>query len=368
MFPYLQAFLYGSKVITLDICIDDPPTNTHDGTFALSVFSSLPRLCPTIEYLDLMPDTPIASVAASDLVCQLKHLRKFHSNSLLTATALTHLAGLCNLQRIWLLNIVPLDMSIDYLAEMRLEHPFASLRELVVDEWNVASCIALVKPLFMTCPLKSLELCFAISPPLPQFHLLLSILCSARWTASLKTLRLETTSELQDAPDSSLLPMADITPLFAMKNMEVLVVLLHCPYDLDDDFMKNASLSWPNLHRLDLRDLCNSDADISRVSMDGVLSLVQGCPGLTSIGVTVNMRTENLGPRPSCYPNVTEFLVGESTLDDSVLVFEYLWNTFPNLDSQLAWNVEENPQRTLWLEVDNLWQRKNGEMLYITLE
>jgi hypothetical protein len=80
------------------------------------------------------------------------------------------------------------------------------------------------------------------------------------------------------------------------------------------------------------------------------------------------MRTENLGPRPSCYPNVTEFLVGESTLDDSVLVFEYLWNTFPNLDSQLAWNVEENPQRTLWLEVDNLWQRKNGEMLYITLE
>jgi hypothetical protein len=188
----------------------------------------------------------------------------------------------------------------------------------------------------------------------------------ARLSDCLSTARLPL--QLQDAPDSSQLPMADITPLFAMKNMEVLVVLLHCPYDLDDDFMMNVSLSWPSLHRLDLRDLCNSDADISKVSMDGVLSLVQGCPGLTSIGVTVNMHMENLGPRPSCYPNVTEFSVGKSTLDNSVLVFEYLWNTFLNLDLQLAWNVEENTQCTLWLEVDNLWQRKNEEMLYITLE
>jgi len=89
----------------------------------------------------------------------MKHLRRFHSNSLLTATALTHLAGLCSLDEL-AVEHSPLDMSIDYLTEMRWSIPLRLSVSWLWDERNVTPGIAFSQPLFMTCPLNSLEFMF----------------------------------------------------------------------------------------------------------------------------------------------------------------------------------------------------------------
>lgn len=357
MFPYIQAFLHGSLVNAVDLCPSYRPRNCSEKRLVHSVFSAVARLCPRVEYIDFMAGTPLESGHASQIILKLNHLRGLNCDSILTCAAFNHLAQLPDLWR----SGYRFEADYQHIAlKVTTDLPFRSLRDLFLQCRSVNCLLPLLKPLFTQCPLGRLIIHFDILDPLPLFQSLLPALSTARWAAEIEFLQIEgidgSTEDWQDSHST----MSDFNPLLSMTNLQTLIVRLPIACDMDDDFLSKVPNHWPMMQRLDLRPWTEPRPETRLFSLNGILPLIRGCPNLTSLALTLDARLKNGDDfKPQFeHPSMKALLVVFSPIDDSVKVFEYLSNLFPNLET-----VEDLLQVDTWMEVDHLLLLKRGHLL-----
>lgn len=365
MFPYIQAFIEGSKLIACDFCSKDPPTNNDDTSFVLSIFSSIPRLCPSIEYLDMLPYAmPAVEPDASGLLCQLSCLRGFNCGFTLTEKALVHLAKLPHLWRLQLR--LPNDINFDTLQTICPDTPFPSLRDVII-EIAIPLPGFLLKPLFMMSPLQSLGLSLNIVPTTVSIQQLLSAVSDARWHACLEELRVEYYGPVHRPTET-----IDISSLFTLKNIRILIFNFPILFAIDNAWLEEASCYWPHIRELDLRDWSDLDEDgvcTSKITLDGILPLAENFRKLNSLGIILTAPSRNLEPGIARVQNnnVKILHLGLSTIEDPLKVFRFLSETFPRLETLDVWGfhgLSEHVQEIHWEQVRNLFSRKNGTMLH----
>ncbi|EGN97090.1 hypothetical protein SERLA73DRAFT_139147 [Serpula lacrymans var. lacrymans S7.3] len=124
-------------------------------------------------------------------------------------------------------------------------------------------------------------------------------------------------------------------PLLQFNKLKTIKFMNLGLYDLDDDFLSDAAMSWP-----DLEDFTFSRfpwSSTRKVTLQGILPLVSSCPNLYSLHITMDATSvertaeHKLGAGPVNH-NLKTLNVGDSDIQNPSDVAEFLFDIFPRLD------------------------------------
>lgn len=88
------------------------------------------------------------------------------------------------------------------------------------------------------------------------------------------------------SPGTHVLTEAHIRPFFKLKGLKWFQLGVRCDFNIDNRTLKKAVAAWPNIDVLVLGP--SETAKTSKVTLEGLIPLVRGCPHLRTLGLTIN--------------------------------------------------------------------------------
>lgn len=122
----------------------------------------------------------------------------------------------------------------------------------------------------------------------------------------------------------------DLSLLQKFKGLTSLVFT--CPFDLTDGDMKNIAARWPQLVKLSLG---TGGWVMSHLTMNGVLSVVKGCPGLSYLCLAFHaLQPADFDPKGCCNRRIKTLGVADSPVEgEHQDIADRLASVFPELDT-----------------------------------
>lgn len=362
IFPCIDFFL-GPSVTILNTTI---PKNCPDDTI-----QSLARVIhissPALQDLRIRGSeglaTPKICEAISKLVRKLGHLRVLQCNYILSNETIRYLAIFPQLEELHITN------TADNITRcMSVNQPsFRSVQHFTLQSRRLVFCTQLIKSMGISNQISSLDVYLSAPEPpreyeLRQFFQTLVDFLSTDLFNSVHIFNSEAAVPPNKVWDSNyyVVTLATIQPLLSFRKLEGLDINLECPFDLDNSALHLMGVAWPRMRQLHL-----SQGEWGRplkITLDGLVPLVQLCPELDSLNLCLNAVTSNplrvrLPDNWVSNTKVTYMHLGTSTFENSSHVVAFLSDLFPNLDTISGWergeygNVEYNNWMDRWEDV-----------------
>lgn len=329
LLPAIQGFI-GHKLVHVTVnakhMYDEHnflhPINTLDLD---SLFSSLPRLSPFIQYLEFMINGGMAAPPVFfDMLGNLHHLVALTMNTETPATVLNHLAGLPSLQ---ILNSAILSRSNIHIFTTK-GNPFSNLKYFLfyTDIVSTPSSSIITMLNSMQCRFFQLEGSFReCFRSLTETESLIAALHHHPCRTSLRYLRLSFIHP-PGIPSTSLLTIEIFRPLFSFTALTSVTII---PVVLDDSWLKEIAQAWPNLERLTVPACA---AQRPRVTLEGIIPLINHCPRLCDLRITINAHPITPTKLDGIHNNhIKHISLDHSTVTLPRKVFRSLIRMFPYL-------------------------------------
>ncbi|KAG9309649.1 hypothetical protein JVU11DRAFT_10313 [Chiua virens] len=360
--PFLMHLLQPTVVhVDIDNLMSNPLT--------FCVLPLLPKMCPRIKQIMAFRNFVFqkgdrALETFSRVLCQLPELQTLRCAELPDDSVL-HLSQLPNLK------ILRMDLRLISLDH--LESAFGRIRFPVLQE-------VLLSAPTMSHSLRFLD--FIQSTSVDTINLNVDDeTCAADYKAiftqwasnpSYHNLSAIDISEMQvwrDYDDKHIIDIATLRPLFQLKYLTSLKLETLCTFDLDNAAIKEIAQAWPLLETLDLsiRE-CGWELP-SKVTLSGLVPLLQNCPNLALLGVVVDATvlpaaSSTTLPGYGVQNTSLESLwLADSKITRPALVASFLSAVAPNLEQLVSWNTpllsgREGKDKYLkrWKEVEKLVQ------------
>ncbi|KIK21402.1 hypothetical protein PISMIDRAFT_681337 [Pisolithus microcarpus 441] len=126
------------------------------------------------------------------------------------------------------------------------------------------------------------------------------------------------------------LPRSMLTPFLACRRLRVLKLGSFGVLDINDSFIAEITLAWPEIEALHLRGPKQGDA---LVTLEGVRELLRGCPRLQSLHMQVDARILPKGEPEMQSISLTALDISGSLMEVKTAVERYLKTLVPRLES-----------------------------------
>lgn len=153
------------------------------------------------------------------------------------------------------------------------------------------------------------------------------------YRATLTSLILDEKEE-GDFGDEDAIDQNIIEPLLSLPNLAHVILRPHHPLDVGDQLLEEMSKAWPRLRHLALD--CDTWVRSLRITLQGLLPLVKGCPHLEHLELCINAKVtpfslEAPPGRGVSGVKLTTLVLGYSPIANSAKVAAFLMDVFPNL-------------------------------------
>ncbi|OAX42307.1 hypothetical protein K503DRAFT_863138 [Rhizopogon vinicolor AM-OR11-026] len=276
-FPCIRSFVT-QKLTTLNIDTYYPRSK-YDSSLQ-SILSCIPMLCPSVSHFEFQSKSESGDVSPA-LQCW-SHLISVKPGKISDA-ALLHLSNLPSLRELYLkLHSTPIAADTQKL----LQYPaFSALHKLDV----ACESLAALNAFFETLSIAPEILFLAISiingedSALPPS---ISCMSNACTYSALKHLRIIVDS--MDGGSDISISAAVFQPLCAFRNLRKFELEVEGDVQLDDTTLLQLAKAWPLLEELVIRGGYEGLSSSQGTTSDAFVSLLQHCPRLTSIGITLD--------------------------------------------------------------------------------
>ncbi|KDQ62059.1 hypothetical protein JAAARDRAFT_189433 [Jaapia argillacea MUCL 33604] len=363
IFPYIHLFLH-SSLSGLDL-------QTVVGMSDEERTHFLSRLTTSSPNLVRLRLAGTVSVMGLQQICRMRHLRDIRlSLSSVSATDLALLAGLSSLTRLSIRAQQHQDITVQRLR-LLCSQPFVALRHLTVYGLNLESCTALLR---WISPSHLQELTCDIDRSAPvsnvSFEGFIDAVAQSCSHTSLSYLQITDSAPEPTFPELHL-EAASLRPLLAFRNLATVVIDPPIFIVMDNSILQEMALAWPDIENLSIGGERRSLRGY-KVTLKGLISLIEHCPRLKKLGVVLYATTEIDGEKLAngvSAPSVKHLRFARSTIPDNraLEVAAFLSALFPqvghwglsawddnvaaNLDEELAEDVGDCELRDAWREV-----------------
>lgn len=368
----------GARLRDLSLSLGiQPPT-----FMAQSILGSLPSECPKVQELTLSHGPRIGPFATK-LACGWAHLETLRFGAI-DIRDLLHIScrlnGLRQLQFIW-----NEDTVLEYLHGAQPGYlQFPQLRALMSTicetDHQEAHALAIVDTFIRTLDAPELnDIRFTISWNASSESLSRSVLTSVgelnHSSATAVIVEMDCCDlDLNDVirnPDHAIC-LRTMQPIFSCRDLTTFHWDCLDGFDLDDGGLATLASSWPSLQSLTLSCVCGWSIP-SRITLQGLVNLLQLCPHLKQLGIVVNA-TEVEVSTGQITPNtrLESITLGNSPITDAVAVASVLSCVLPRLSDISSWDTwvrvafdddaEDEAERyqARWGEVEQLLLKQQG--------
>ncbi|KAK7036161.1 hypothetical protein R3P38DRAFT_3183954 [Favolaschia claudopus] len=255
--------------------------------------------------------------------------------------------------------------------------PFVSLKELKLRDSGGEESTNFFTICTMPA-LQDLDLPFEISTSIvaiDRLHTAVRDCCSHN---SLKTFwvdysecDLSEVSELEEPPNTCMLPFHSIQLLFCFTNLTTVSVRAHLGFRLNDEELKRIALAWPCLRVFCLQ--CGESApyDAPGLTLRSLSTLAEYCISLYALTLSFDASTvPELSPitnghQPTPQLALRQLYVDKSPISTpSVSVARFLFSLFPNLDAVYTFRAvgNDDEQTARGVRYSRLWRDVNSEL------
>lgn len=340
-FPFIQLF-FGPRLKSISSrLMKDDRKNTK---VVDSVLGTLQQASPNLETVDFQlwdaksghPFSPALSLLVSDL----RNLRKLSCGKVsLSESAIRHIASINTLEDLQLPNLAG---QIDEWLPPESRPLFPALQFLTIPTIDLSKFSSLLRRMHPHCP-RAIYVenrdCPHKASTLQAFLQSISDTCPRDSFGSLNVVQHIHIDE-DDSKDFDI-SLSTIRPLFSLRSMVIVELEVNCPFDLDDAALTTMAQSWPKLVHLVLGASVGWGKQ-SKITLDGLVSLVLRCPGLQFLRIVVDATrvSEMLySPPPIDAKNtlMESLKLGDSILDEPAEVAAVLADIFPNVQYIFAY-------------------------------
>jgi hypothetical protein len=281
------------------------------------------------------------SATLSNVICGWKYLRCVSFATPLTPRALLHLSEMPVLREAKLTILE--DENFGYLAHS-YRPPFLALRELSISCRSVLSCGALLNAISWH-QLESVDVnATGIPDDAAEIRTFFRVLSSQCSNTSLKRIILTMFTYMPTSSlDNYIIDEDILSPLLSFHNLTALELYTCHAFRINNKTLHMMAMSWRRLQTLELG--LYGWAGQSRVTLAGLVPLVQYCAELVELGVVVDATIVE-PPLYMSTPNakVVHLRLGDSVIQDPASVAAYLSGLFPKLNSVWSW-IGVTPRR-----------------------
>ncbi|KAI0917094.1 hypothetical protein AcV7_009823 [Taiwanofungus camphoratus] len=316
---------------------------------------------PFLEHMTFIcPLVPRLGTAISNVLLRHSGLRTVYTfqtpDTPMSAEALLHLSRLSTLEKLSVRtdNFTGIEGGMQSLLT-HSDLVFPALQCLVIYSDTLANCNLLLDAV-QSSQLEYLHILVLHPPIASEVQQFTSGLVRHPSNASLASINF-TSGQGSPRHDSKyIISGANLKPLLSLKNIRECKIELRCPLALDNTFVKDLAMAWPQLCSLELGTEWRRDTGTPGVTLKGLIPLIQHCPFLTILGLPINTDVSEFSetydetrPAEGYFSNrISALFVGPSKIDhlgdEAVMVAGFLSDLFPNLtyiDS--LWGREESP-------------------------
>ncbi|OJA11513.1 hypothetical protein AZE42_06618 [Rhizopogon vesiculosus] len=272
-FPYIRSFVT-QKLTTLKINTYYPGLKL--GPSVQSILSCIPMLCPSVSHFEFYAEPVDASIA---LQCW-SHLISARTGGISDA-AILHLSNLHSLRELYLeLNSTPITADTQKLLQ---HHAFSALHKLDITCDTLTPLDAFFETLSIAPKILFIMIVFIDEE---DSALLASISRISNACAYSALERLRIVNNIDAGSDTSI-RAAVFQPLCAFRNLRELYFGVENDVQLDDATLSQMAKAWPLLEELAIRGKYSVSSP-HNVTLNAFVSLLQYCPCLTSIYITLD--------------------------------------------------------------------------------
>ncbi|KAG6849362.1 hypothetical protein H0H93_009105 [Arthromyces matolae] len=322
------------------------------------LLSAVSRLCPNLEIFELsnvssintyIPSGQRWNSALENLLSSSSALKEVRlGQAILTSKAISHLATLPKLYK------VQIAIETSHISDPQFQTTFTSasgrFRGLRVVHINVRSLDNAWRALeSLHHPLESLFiqsglLRGATLNRLPTLIAFAETFQRHPFVSSLAILKLEfaSSTELDEGEVRKVFQV-----FFAARNLKTFMASSACLHSIDDTWLAAAAKAWPQLKTLYI--VCTPTTP--KPTLSGLLPLIQHCPKLRSVGLSIDTRVPTSNPARIYGNGVTSLMMFNSIIEHPVRVFRDLIVMLPNLQSV---KVHPDPSDKDWKRVNSL--------------
>jgi hypothetical protein len=170
---------------------------------------------------------------------------------------------------------------------------------------------------------------------------------SSEWQQCFQTLSRHCLSTLEvlhiSQDEDCMIEHGTLQPLLTLRNLKHLSMTRVLP-DLDNHWLREMAQAWPHLQVLNVVEYRSqvSDITISGITLEGILPVLEHCPDLMELALTINapLHCVQFLERPwrgISNRNITTLNVGDSVIEDPIDVAHFFTYVLPNLESIISW-------------------------------
>ncbi|KZT25012.1 hypothetical protein NEOLEDRAFT_1134225 [Neolentinus lepideus HHB14362 ss-1] len=344
MFSFVEKLLARSlRSLTLRVLTASQVPAPH-------ILRLLPSRCPSIrsfviEYEGTNEDI---SDAIAECTSRLRHLRECEVYIPAPNVTLNHLASLPDLQSLtaWQCPTYPAyPRLLLHPISSTVPSTFAALQEISVRTEHITACTALAC-LIDSHEIKSITFTYSQWASASFLRECARALSHLRNPTSLTSLSIAFDKDANtpiDMPDA-VVDDRVLRPLLVFTSLETFEFDPYCSFAIDDRLMEDAAVNWPRLRSLELVPK-KALANTSRLTLDGLVPIVQNCPRLKTLCVPLeeHLSEPSLDAAQSLHnENITTLVAVSSTIEEPAAVILFLVHLFPRLQVIDHWAEDED--------------------------
>lgn len=307
---------------------------------ALTAFADLG--CTSLRKLVIQsPGAPISANVTEEVICSHSALRSLACGEI-TIRALRHISQFPSLSRL----TIRLGDSIPSALTFP-RHPFRKLRYLTINSKSIGPCLSILKATNWNIRCFHHRMDMAYDPD--GRGALLELLPLQVSHESLKCISLHTDATPRQDGTHHLLK-----PLFSFKNLRILELSAIIFPELDNNGLQKLAEAWPKLQVLILQQKSGT-YHVPRVDLTGLVILLEHCPGLYQLTLSVNAIIDTKTPPTSPISSTSNTRITcinfcNSPISKAVEVAAFLSAITPNLKDTLSWTGAVMPDFGLTVE------------------
>ena len=335
--PFLQHLLQPTVVhVDIDNLMSNPLT--------FCILPLLPTRCPRIKQVMAFRNFVFqrgdrALEAFSKVLCQLTELQALRCAELPEDSVL-HLSQLPNLK------ILRMDLrliSLDHLESAFGRIRFPVLQEVLLSAPSMSHSLRFLK-FIQSTSVDTINLNVDDETCAADYNAIFTAWASNPSYRNLSVIDISEMQVWRDYDDKHIIDITSLRPLFQLKRLSSLKLETLCTFDLDNAAIKEIAMAWPLLETLDLsiRE-CGWEIP-SKVTLPGLLPLLQHCPNLALLGLVVDAtmlpttwtRLPGAGIRNT---SLESLWLADSKITRPSLVASFLSAVAPNIEQIVSWNT-----------------------------
>ncbi|KAH7925254.1 hypothetical protein BV22DRAFT_1034258 [Leucogyrophana mollusca] len=338
--PFLNVLL---KSPLKELLLDVRAGGNIEKTLSLFL-PSLRRKCPSIKHLGLSGNRDPESHVMKTLLAAVHQFTNlvFLQCDVVTNDTIIYAARLPSLGAFHF--SLPTQVSINSVAPRLGGSGFPTLRDVAIRSRTLASCLQFLE-LSTTSSFESLS--FTVEDR-TRAHDLYSIFASWSSSSSYQKLSSLDITELNyqylTYDDTYVIDLPVLRPLFRFSHLERLSLEIFCTFSLGNEAVKEMASAWPHIQTLDISYREQGWEIPTRITLPGIIPLLQNCPYLQYLGLVVDATVVSASAARLPGAGVRNTSLGTLYLADSpitrpALVAAFLSSVSPYV-SLLAWNSE----------------------------